>query len=331
MEDLREQFLQQRILAMQNERLRLTLMPTEKCNFRCVYCYEDFKIGKMHRSVVCGIKNFLNKKIGQLKQLDIAWFGGEPLLAPSTIFEISAFILEKMGKHQRLVYNSGITTNGYLLDSSMFKDLVLREIRTFQVSLDGDQVEHDNTRLRADCGNTFRRIWDNLVSASNSNCRFTMILRVHYNREKIDSLVKLMRKINNTFTGDKRFLVHFAAIEPLGGPNLRNITKMDETEKKEIVKILMSYLDDNIELYDPTSRGISVCYAAQANALVIRANGRLAKCTVALNDESNDIGYINEDGTLSVDQPRYQLWLRGWENADIATLACPYSSIRTIN
>ena len=24
-----------------------TLFPTEKCNFRCTYCYEDFKIGKM--------------------------------------------------------------------------------------------------------------------------------------------------------------------------------------------------------------------------------------------------------------------------------------------
>jgi len=27
--------------------LELTLYPTEKCNFRCVYCYEDFALGRM--------------------------------------------------------------------------------------------------------------------------------------------------------------------------------------------------------------------------------------------------------------------------------------------
>ena len=25
----------------------LILLPTEKCNFRCTYCYEDFELGKM--------------------------------------------------------------------------------------------------------------------------------------------------------------------------------------------------------------------------------------------------------------------------------------------
>jgi uncharacterized protein len=25
---------------------QLTILPTEKCNFRCTYCYEDFELGK---------------------------------------------------------------------------------------------------------------------------------------------------------------------------------------------------------------------------------------------------------------------------------------------
>ncbi len=35
-----------------NHHLGLILMPTEQCNFRCTYCYEDFAIGKMSKSTI---------------------------------------------------------------------------------------------------------------------------------------------------------------------------------------------------------------------------------------------------------------------------------------
>ena len=54
----------------------LTLMPTEQCNFRCTYCYEDFSIGKMKEDVIRGIKNLLKQRIPTLKYLNISWFGG---------------------------------------------------------------------------------------------------------------------------------------------------------------------------------------------------------------------------------------------------------------
>lgn len=31
--------------------LHLIILPTEKCNLRCVYCYEDFKKGKMSEKI----------------------------------------------------------------------------------------------------------------------------------------------------------------------------------------------------------------------------------------------------------------------------------------
>ena len=36
--------------------LQLVLLPTEACNFRCVYCFESFEHGPMTPSVVIGIK-----------------------------------------------------------------------------------------------------------------------------------------------------------------------------------------------------------------------------------------------------------------------------------
>lgn len=35
---------------------QLIILPTERCNFRCSYCYEDFMIGKMKEPVVAGLE-----------------------------------------------------------------------------------------------------------------------------------------------------------------------------------------------------------------------------------------------------------------------------------
>ncbi|TOB11935.1 radical SAM protein, partial [Vibrio parahaemolyticus] len=61
--------------------LQLIIFPTEKCNFRCTYCYEKFEVGRMSNELIQGIKKFLEVRIPELDRLVISWFGGEPLLA----------------------------------------------------------------------------------------------------------------------------------------------------------------------------------------------------------------------------------------------------------
>jgi len=42
--------------------LNLILMPFENCNFRCIYCYEEFKRNRMSRDVIEGILNLVHKE-----------------------------------------------------------------------------------------------------------------------------------------------------------------------------------------------------------------------------------------------------------------------------
>ena len=42
--------------------LELIILPTEKCNFRCTYCYEDFELGKMPEAVQRGIENLITHR-----------------------------------------------------------------------------------------------------------------------------------------------------------------------------------------------------------------------------------------------------------------------------
>jgi uncharacterized protein len=45
----------QLIACITPRRLHLILMPTEACNFRCVYCYETFALKEMKPDVVAGV------------------------------------------------------------------------------------------------------------------------------------------------------------------------------------------------------------------------------------------------------------------------------------
>ena len=73
-----------------------------------------------------------------------------------------------------------------------------------------------------------------------------------------------------------------------------------------------------------------VCYASKANSPAIRSNCDIAKCTVALSDERNRIGYLNKDGTVEIDKTLFRLWLKGLQSGNDMELACPYSAMETL-
>ena len=51
-------FLKNAAQALNTERCKLILFPTEKCNFRCLYCYEDHVGEKMSSDTISSIKIF---------------------------------------------------------------------------------------------------------------------------------------------------------------------------------------------------------------------------------------------------------------------------------
>src|SRR5262245_21364506 len=93
----------------------LILMPTEACNLRRVYCYEDFKFSRMEPWVVRGVRNILTYRATELETLVLSWFGGEPLLARDIVEEIMLHVRSLAHANPRLQLASDITTNAYLL------------------------------------------------------------------------------------------------------------------------------------------------------------------------------------------------------------------------
>ena len=71
------------------------------------------------------------------------------------------------------------------------------------------------------------------------------------------------------------------------------------------------------------------CYASLPNHFVIRANGKLQKCTVALYDERNDVGELNRDGSIQwYERGKLLKWSAGLFDGDSKKLQCPWAVIR---
>jgi uncharacterized protein len=82
--------------------IAVTIMPTLSCNLACRYCFQNgAKATFLKKTTISDIVNFLGKKIAEKetseKNINITWFGGEPLLGIKQIQELTP-LLYKLAK-----------------------------------------------------------------------------------------------------------------------------------------------------------------------------------------------------------------------------------------
>jgi len=335
---------------------QLIIFPTEKCNFRCTYCYEDFAIGKMKEPVLQGIERFLARRVPELTELATDWFGGEPLVARDVVLRLSSYA-SRLCKEQGVALRGGMTTNAYLLNFALFEELLSYDQRFFQVTLDGWERGHDVLRKLASGRGTFERIWDNLLATRASGQDFHIQIRIHVRRDNRESLETLLDRIAESFGNDPRYTLDFEHLRNLGGAGGKTVDRpMSLAELREVETALRERYDRAVAAaadpaaavprIAPPSRPPSlvgefkgdaapgaapyICYAAKPNSLLIRADGRIGKCTVALNDDRNTIGRINPDGSVTIDNALLQPWVRGLATLDENALGCPLGGMMSM-
>ena len=128
----------------------LCLHVAHTCNLNCAYCFASQ--GKYHgeRAVMSfdvgrQALDFLVANSGSRRNLEVDFFGGEPLMNWKVVEELVAYgrSLEKeKDKHFRFT----VTTNGMLLDDEII-DFCNREMSNVVLSLDGRKEIHDRCRV----------------------------------------------------------------------------------------------------------------------------------------------------------------------------------------
>jgi uncharacterized protein len=197
-------------------------MPSEDCNFRCRYCYEDFVRGTMVPEVRQGIKNLVRKRIKKLNRLNVSWFGGEPLYGWEALEELAPFFPEIAEAHE-VPYSSEMTTNGYLMTPEVADKLLAWHIRSFKITIDGPPDYHDRARPARDGSPTFDRIFANLKAMARREEGFRIVLRVNFDHDNAPGLSELIDILSAEFKDDTRFSLSLRAVGKWGGPNDSNL------------------------------------------------------------------------------------------------------------
>ena len=142
----------------------LCLHVAHTCNLSCAYCFASQ--GKYHgeralMSFEVGKRalDFLVENSGSRRNLEVDFFGGEPLMNWQVVKDLVAYarsIEKDAGKNFRFT----LTTNGVLLDDEV-TDFCNREMHNVVLSLDGRPEVNDRFRVDAAGNGSYSRIVPN--------------------------------------------------------------------------------------------------------------------------------------------------------------------------
>lgn len=127
----------------------LCLHVAHDCNLRCNYCFAsqgDFKGDRSIMSSDVGKKalEFLVENSGNRRNLEVDFFGGEPLMNFNLVKELVHYGRE-LEKNNEKHFRFTITTNGVLLDEEII-DFINEHMDNVVLSLDGRKEINDKMR-----------------------------------------------------------------------------------------------------------------------------------------------------------------------------------------
>lgn len=327
-----EQFWRKANQFFSNDQLELTIMPTEQCNFRCTYCYEDFNKGRMSAKTVSALKKYLSRRASELQYLQIRWFGGEPLIVFDIIEEISSYATGLSLLYPGLRHEGSVTTNAWHLNLEKAARLSSLNVKNFQITLDGPKEFHDRTRVQANSRGTYDVIHENLRSLRDSSLDISIELRLHLMPDNLDKIEDYAMFLENEYLLDPRFKLEPFPVGHLGGANDESFSVLDFTEAMAAMGRIRnrrkSLSPPAAKATETVPKDRYVCYAARGNAYVIRADGSIGKCTVALNDPRNNIGTLSSAGEMKLKEELIRPWLSGWQAINWSALQCPLDDLQ---
>ena len=176
----------------------LCLHVAHSCNLNCSYCFASqgkyhgeraimsFEVGKQ-------ALDFLVAHSGTRRNLEVDFFGGEPLMNFQVVKDLVAYarsIEKAAGKNFRFT----LTTNGMLIDDEVI-DFANREMSNVVLSLDGRREVHDRFRVDYAGNGSWERIvpkFQKLVAARGGKNYYMRGTFTHYNPDFLEDIKAML-------------------------------------------------------------------------------------------------------------------------------------------
>ncbi len=291
------------------EQVRLIVLPTEECNFRCVYCYESFLKPQMRAETQEALKRYISATMERVKGFEIEWFGGEPLAGIDAMRNISTHAVKVANEHG-VSFSANVTTNGYLLTPEVFEEAVNHwGISHYQITIDGPREFHDQRRVLNGGGETYDQIVSNIAHIAKSDYPDLMyIIRMNVDRDNLKTVAEFARTVKDLVGDDPR--ARFFVRPVWGKSKFELLTNFEQRSlRRQIVDICNEV---GLRLFDVDlvlNPQLGMCYAADPRSLVIGTDGSIYKCTSAFELPENLVGRLTPDGTIQIDRDKFSLWV----------------------
>lgn len=173
----------------QNVVKALCLHVAHDCNLRCKYCFAsqgDFKGERLLMPLEVGKKalEFIVNSSGNRRNLEVDFFGGEPLMNFDVVKE-----LVKYGRELEKEYNKKfrftITTNGVLLDEEKM-NFINENMNNIVLSLDGRKEINDAMRTTVSGGGSYEIIVPKFIEMANKRQDKDYFVRGTFTRNNLD-------------------------------------------------------------------------------------------------------------------------------------------------
>lgn len=295
-----------------NNVLELTILPTTKCNFQCIYCYETPGRESMKKETADKVVALVKKASKAIKQLIVTWYGGEPLLELDLMVSMTKRFLE-ICREEKLSYIANMVTNGYLINKKNMEAIKALNLESLQVTLDGPPEVHDARRPLRGGGPTCETIVEGIKLLGKAN--IPVAVRVNVDKENEEAVPLLFDYLYNKKKIPRdRVTVYFGHTHS-DTPTCAGFAPecVDTKEFSDIELKGYKYAVDyglpiaKIARVRPTS-----CGATSPHSLVIDPSGNLYKCWLEIGNPADSVGKLRDDGTVDYNMPVLLKWI-SWD------------------
>lgn len=285
-----------------SKHLRLTILPTINCNFRCWYCYEQHEPSLMTDSGARSVLEFAKSEIESkhIECVTLDWFGGEPLLRFSQIIYPFTKSLKGWCEQLDVKIQPIMTTNGSLINDDVASKMDEIGLNQLQITLDGDREHHNKVRFSPAMRNSYDVIVGNIHTVCKVLKNPSIELRINYTKDNIDSAFSIL----DDFDKDIR---RYILVSPhVVWQRSNELSEMSETVSELRLKAFEKGY--NINIPGMSLRCMS-CYTENMEQFVINYDMNVYKCTARDFDKKYSIGRITDEGKFVPNELYYKYYI----------------------
>ena len=280
----------------------LCLHMAHDCNLRCKYCFagdgtynvNDIDKGLMPIEIGKKALDFLIKHSGSRVNLEVDFFGGEPMLNFETVKSLVAYGRQRE-KESGKKFRFTLTTNGALLSEDKH-DYINQNFDNVVLSLDGRPEVHDKMRLTHKGVGSFETIFPKVKALADSRNHERYYVRGTFTRNNLDFAKDVL------FLADSGFKQ--VSVEPVVAPKEADYALLEEhlpqlfEEYEKLADELLKkdvhffHFEMDLEGGPCIAKRVTGC-GAGSEYLAVTPSGQLYPCHQFVGDEKFRIGDLD--------------------------------------